>query len=111
LLNVWNKYLCCAGNIQERSRQDYWKSRERDFVDIRHAGYVPLSHGREGRRCRIGEERRGFEDEGHKILKAGGEERELRARLSRFGISRSGRGGLASRDAYQNDGGLPSRRW
>lgn len=38
-------------------------------------------------------------------------EREMRARLSRFRISRSGRGGLASRDAYQNDEGVPSRRW
>jgi hypothetical protein len=74
LLNVWNKYVCCAGNIQERSIQDYRKSWKRDFVDIRHAGYVPLSHGEEV--GGVGEERRGFEEEGDEILKAGGEERE-----------------------------------
>jgi hypothetical protein len=75
LLNVWSKYLCCAGNIQERSRQDDWKSWKRDFVDIRHPGmaYVPLSHREEV--GGVGEERRGFEEEGHKILKAGGERR------------------------------------
>jgi hypothetical protein len=55
LLNVWSKYFYAVQeNIQERSRQGYWKSRKRDCVDIGHprSGYVPLSHGRGGRRYR-----------------------------------------------------------
>ena len=58
-------------NAQYKAAGKSWK---RDFVDIRHAGYVPLSHGEEV--GGVGEGRRGFEEEGDGILKAGGEERE-----------------------------------
>jgi hypothetical protein len=90
LLNVWNKFFMrCRKDPRNAQYKAAGKSWKRDFVDIRHAGYVPLSHGEEV--GGVGEGRRGFEEEGDGILKTGGEKREgVRARLSRFRISRSG---------------------
>ena len=61
------------------------------------------------------ERRRGFEDEGHEILKAGVERARGREGVESKIVTVQDLQerilGLASRDAYQNDEGLPSRRW
>jgi hypothetical protein len=75
LLNVWNKYLCCAGNIQERSIQDYRKSWKKGCRGHQARRDMYLCHTE--RRWKVSERRgEGFEEEGDEILKAGGEKRE-----------------------------------